>query len=102
LDFLPKVIAKPRPDDGLGKGMELALTLALFVGLGLLLDRWLGTAPWFAIGLSVFGVAGQTARMWYGYEARMRALEAERAARRSGPAEHQITDPTSSTNGAGA
>lgn len=83
MDFLPKVIAKPRPDDGLGKGMEIALMLALFVGLGLLLDRWLGTSPVFVIALTIFSMVGQTLRIWYGYDARMRALEAERDAARA-------------------
>lgn len=81
MDFLPKVITRPRPDDGLGKGMELALTLALFVGLGWLVDRWLGTSPVFVIALSLFAVVGQMVRMWYAYDARMRALEQERAGR---------------------
>ena len=34
--------------------MEMALTLAVFLGLGWLLDAWLDTRPAFTIGLVVF------------------------------------------------
>src|SRR5262245_43991245 len=39
--------------DSLTKGMDSVFTLVLFMGGGWLLDRWLGTAPWFMIGLVV-------------------------------------------------
>ena len=31
-------------------GVELVAALVVGVGIGLLLDRWLGTTPWFLIG----------------------------------------------------
>ncbi|GEM_PF-468488 len=40
----------------LGLGMQLAFTMLFFVGLGYLLDRWLGTLPWFLIGGAVVGM----------------------------------------------
>jgi F0F1-type ATP synthase assembly protein I len=74
-----------RPDDNLGKGMDLALSMLVFLVLGYFLDRWLGTEPLFMITLVLVGFAGQMVRMWFDYEARMKVLEAERAARGRAP-----------------
>jgi F0F1-type ATP synthase assembly protein I len=93
-------VPAPRPDrapkslatgssDSLGRGMDVALTLAVFLGLGWLLDRWLGTAPVFMIVLTVLTAVGQFIRMKYVYDAQMERLEAQRLegrARRSGAA----------------
>lgn len=68
--------------DSLGRGMDVALTLGVFLVLGWLLDRWLGTAPLFMIVLSVLSVTGQFIRMKYTYDAEMERLEAERLAGR--------------------
>ncbi|MEY3680527.1 MAG: putative F0F1-ATPase subunit Ca2+/Mg2+ transporter [Actinomycetota bacterium] len=75
---------------GLGQGMEMALTLAVFFGLGWLIDGWLGTRPAFMIALTVFAVVGQSVRMWIEYDARMKRLEAERKAATSS---HQTAKP---------
>lgn len=40
----------------LSLGMQMALTMALFVGGGFWLDRWLGTSPLLTIGGAVLGV----------------------------------------------
>jgi len=77
-------------DAGLGQGMEMALTLAVFFGLGWLIDGWLGTRPAFMIALTVFAVVGQSVRMWIEYDARMKRLEAERKAATSS---HQTVNP---------
>ena len=76
-------------DAGLGQGMEMALTLAVFFGLGWLIDRAAGTQPAFMIALTVFAVVGQSARMWFEYDARMKRLEAERTA---GTSAHQAAN----------
>ena len=76
----------PGADQGLGGGMEMALTLAVFLGLGWLLDAWLDTQPAFTIGLVVFAALGQGTKMWFAYDARMKRLEAER---RAGASAHQ-------------
>jgi len=68
-------------DDALGQGMEAALMVAVFLGLGWLLDRWLGTAPWFMIGLVLFAAVGMFVTMKARYSARMAELERERAER---------------------
>jgi F0F1-type ATP synthase assembly protein I len=65
-------------DQGLGQGMEMAITVAVFLGLGWLLDLAFGTQPAFMIGFVVFSVVGQSVKMWFAYDARMKTLEAER------------------------
>lgn len=71
--------------DSLTHGIDAALVVALFLGLGFLLDRWLGTTPWVTIGLFLLAMVGVFARSWYQYEARMTELDAERRARLAGP-----------------
>jgi ATP synthase protein I len=38
-------------------GVEMVAALAVGVGIGLLLDRWLGTTPWFLLLFFVLGAA---------------------------------------------
>jgi F0F1-type ATP synthase assembly protein I len=64
--------------------MDLAVSAIVFLGLGVLLDRWLGTRPLFMIALVVLALVGQGIRMWYAYDAAMRRLEQERIDRRNG------------------
>ena len=76
--------ASPAGSDSLGRGMDLALTLLVFLGIGWAIDAWLGVFPAFTIGLVVFAAIGQFVRLKYTYDATMERLEAERlAARRS-------------------
>ena len=65
-------------DDNLGRGMETALLLAFFLGIGWLVDRWLGTRPLFMIGLVLFAAVGSFVKMKLDYDSRMERLEAER------------------------
>lgn len=58
------------------RGIELAVTPVVFGGFGWLLDAWLGTGPWLAIAFGTFAVLGTIAKMWFGYDAHMRQLEA--------------------------
>jgi F0F1-type ATP synthase assembly protein I len=67
-----------RSDDALGRGMDVALMLALFFGAGWLLDAWLGTRPLLMIVLPVLGAIGLFAKLKYAYDAEMDRLEAER------------------------
>ncbi len=71
----------PRSDDSFGRGMDIALTVALFFGIGFFLDRWLGTTPIFMIVLTILAVVGFFISLKYRYDATMTQLEAERAAR---------------------
>ena len=52
--------------------------LAVFLGIGWLLDHWLGTTPWFMIGLVLFAAVGMFVSMKARYTARMEELERER------------------------
>ena len=49
--------------------MDIALTVALFFGIGIVLDRWLGTTPWFMIGMTVLAAIGFFAKFKYQYDA---------------------------------
>lgn len=66
-------------DDNIGRGMDLALVTLVFLGIGYVLDRWLGTRPLFMITLFLLAAVGQFVKLWFGYEAKMKLLEAERA-----------------------
>ena len=81
-------------DQGLGQGMEFALTVAVFLGLGWLIDSLADTRPIFMIALVVFSVIGQFVKMWFVYDGRMRTLEAER---RSASTAHQRPTPGSAS-----
>jgi ATP synthase protein I len=63
----------------LGRGMDFALVVLVFLGIGYGLDRVLGTRPLFMIGLVVFSVVGQFIKMYFDYTATMKELEAQRA-----------------------
>jgi F0F1-type ATP synthase assembly protein I len=63
--------------DGLAVAFELAITPVVFGALGYLLDRWLGLVPLFTIVLLVFGLVGMFLKMWFTYDNRMKAEEAE-------------------------
>ena len=69
-------------DDTLGRGMDVALTVLVFLVLGWLLDAWLGLFPLFTISLVLFSAIGSFIRMKYVYDATMERHEAERAAKR--------------------
>lgn len=73
-------------DDNLGRGMESALMIGVFLGLGYLVDSWLGTRPVFMIGLVLFAAVGVFVRMKYSYDAAMAVHEENRreAGRKAG------------------
>ncbi|MBI2709333.1 MAG: AtpZ/AtpI family protein [Actinobacteria bacterium] len=68
--------------DSFSRGMEMALVPVVFGGIGWLVDRVAGTFPLFVVAFSLFGFAGTFVKMWLGYDARMRALEADLPRRR--------------------
>ncbi|MEI7754966.1 MAG: AtpZ/AtpI family protein [Actinomycetota bacterium] len=76
MDLRPR--KRVNTSDGLGRGMEFAILVVMFLGLGYALDTWLGTKPVFMIVFVVLGIVGQFASLWYGYDARMKELEAQR------------------------
>lgn len=68
-------------NEGLGQGAETAVGLLVFVGIGFAIDHFAGTMPVFMIALTVFFAIGQFVKMWYGYDQKMKGLEADRVAR---------------------
>ena len=73
-------------DDGFTRAIELVVTPVVFALIGLAIDSLAGTRPLFTISLAVFAIVGQSAVMWYRYDARMRQHERELLERRRGPA----------------
>lgn len=67
-------------DSNVGRGIEFALAILLFLGLGYLMDNWLGTRPVFMIVMFLVAVVGQFAAMWYRYDASMAVHDAQRSA----------------------
>lgn len=89
-----------KADDTLGTGMDAVLLIAVFLGLGFGLDRWLGTTPWFTVGFVLFAAVGWFLRMRYTYETHMLAHESARDAAMatrltSSPAADTDRDPNS-------
>lgn len=62
--------------DGLARAFEFAVTPAIFAGIGLFIDRRVELFPVFTIALLVFALIGMFVRMWFGYDAQMKAHEA--------------------------
>lgn len=67
----------------LARAFELAVTPLVFLGLGHLLDRALGTGPVFAVAFVALALAGSFARMYYRYDQEMRRHEAAAPWRRA-------------------
>ncbi len=87
MKLLPKQ-TRVATDDALGMAMEIAIIMALFIGGGFALDRWLGTLPLFMIVGTVLGSIGLFTKHKYRYDQKMEAYEAERlaaSARRTDP-----------------
>lgn len=59
----------------MGRGFELAITLAVMVGIGLLADNIFDTTPVFVILFSVLGFAGISVKLYLGYDLEMKKHE---------------------------
>lgn len=89
------VLGANRPvgvEGGIGQGMEMALTVVVFLGIGWFVDAWVDTRPVFTISLVVFAMVGQSVRMWVAYEAKMKVLEEQRRERLAGTSNASIPD----------
>ena len=69
--------------DGFARAFEMALTPAVFGVLGFLLDRWLGTLPWFTVVFTAAALAGTVYMTWFRYDLEMREHERRTAERRA-------------------
>ena len=63
-------------------GVDLVAALIVGVGIGILLDRWLGTTPWFLLLFFVLGAAAGMMNVYrvmagYGYAAGYKKAEPE-------------------------
>jgi len=93
LSPLPKMLgvkpATPSVDNAgagaLGHGMDMAITVLVFLGLGALLDRWLDTKPLFMIVFVVAALVGRFVKIWFDYDAAMKSQEARLRTRGSSP-----------------
>jgi F0F1-type ATP synthase assembly protein I len=74
----------PNIGDVLARGFEFAATIAIFFGLGYLLDRMFGTTPLFMVLLFVFALVGQTVRVWFTFGSEIE---------RQGEARRQLSRP---------
>ena len=70
--------------DAFATAFEFAADTAIFLGIGWLLDRWLGTAPWFMVGLTLFCLIGKSILLMATYNEKMKRHEAERVERLRG------------------
>ena len=61
--------------DAFTASVEMALTPALFGGIGFAIDHWLGIFPLFTLTLGLFALVGMFVRAWYSYDAQMRHEE---------------------------
>lgn len=64
-------------DDGFSRAIELALTPFVAGGVGYLFDRLIGTVPLFTIIFVVLAVVATFVKMYYAYDAQMKAHEAD-------------------------
>lgn len=63
--------------DALARAFELAVTPAIFGGLGYAADRAFGTTPILMIGFLVFALVGVFVKMWFAYDRDMRSRETD-------------------------
>ncbi len=87
-----KIAEHQQSGQTLGRGMDFALVVLVFLGVGYVLDRWLNTRPTFMIGLVVFSVMGQFIKMYFEYTAQMKVHEAERMAGIQNQPRHRVVD----------
>lgn len=65
-------------NDNVGRGVDSAMTMLVFLGFGRLLDRWLDTRPILMVTMVVLGGVGSFVRIVSGYSGRMDRLQADR------------------------
>lgn len=82
MKFLPtrKHVARTAAssNDSLGRGVEISVSVGVFLVVGLVLDNAFDTRPIFTIALSLFSLLGSFVRLWYVYDIDMQSKEAER------------------------
>ncbi len=78
----PSEAAAKRSGSAMGQGMRLGIEMlaGILVGLGFgwLIDDWLGTKPWFMLGLMLLGLAGAMRNVMRAGSAMMAEDESEK------------------------
>ena len=87
-----KIAEHQQSGQTLGRGMDFALVVLVFLGIGYGLDRWLDTRPAFMIGLVVFSVVGQFIKMYFEYTAQMKVHEATRVSGLQSHPRHKVVE----------
>lgn len=64
--------------DSLGRGPEMAISVLVFTVIGLVIDSTVDSMPMFTIGLVIFSVVGNFARLYYTYGTHIEALAEQR------------------------
>lgn len=80
-------------EDAVGLGIEAAVIIALFLGLGYLIDRLAGTMPVFMIVMTVLGAIGLFAKLKYRYDDKMDELDSQRRAAATSKAATNLAGP---------
>lgn len=96
---LLKTDVRVNPRDSLGQGLDAAITLVVFFGIGFALDRWLGTTPWLMVTMVVLASIGLFYKLRASYEAMMQRHDADLAARRAAKAAAGPTTGPTPTSG---
>lgn len=86
------------PRDSLGQGLDAAITLVVFFGIGFGLDRWLGTTPWLMVTMVVLASIGLFYKLRASYEAMMERHDADLAERRRAKAAVDPIAPSTGTD----
>ncbi len=73
-----KASIERRRDGQVSQGVELTVTVALFVLVGLAIDALAGTRPWFTVGFAVFAAVGGTLSAWLRYQTRIAELDRDK------------------------
>ena len=90
-----KTDVRVNPRDSLGQGLDAAITLVVFFGIGFGLDRWLGTTPWLMVTMVVLASIGLFYKLRASYESMMERHDAEFAAKRAAKiAPSAVTGPS--------
>ena len=64
-------------DDAFSRSVEIVVTPVIFSAIGWLIDRWLETGPWVALGFGLVAFLGKLTAEWYRYTSRMSRIEDE-------------------------
>jgi F0F1-type ATP synthase assembly protein I len=81
MKLLPTQPRANNTEDAVGLGIEAATIVALFFGIGYLIDWLSGTTPVFMIIMTVLGAIGLFAKLKYRYDDKMDEHDALRRAR---------------------